>query len=635
VIHTGRTLRELSPEDLMSYHAAVLESRRGVGSVGLAWEMLQTHEVFPEGTPTLRAARLRGPRTVEELVDHYQLRSRPVRDLLVRYITERATRLDFASLRGLAGNLAGAFWKDIEDHHPGIDSIELPPDVVAAWKDRVGFQRRSYSKGQPREHRFQLLFAVRALYLDIAHWAVEDPSWAPWVVRCPIRDDEVRGAMKFKRRHTARMHQRTRTLAQSLPDLVSSVEQRLQRMERLLAAASIAEVGEQLNVDGTEFRRVQIKHDTRTENQHGARRVRVERCDSGEHINVEHAEDEAFWTWAVVEVLRNTGIRHEELLELTHLSLTTHTLPDSGEVVPLLQIAPSKSDTERVLLVSPELAHVLARIVQRVRGDDACLPLVARYDAHERVIGPPLPHLFQRRHGTESRVFSAQFANVLISKAIERAGLAGADGVPLRFTVHDFRRIFASEAVSSGLPVHIAAKLLGHNDLSTTQSYVAVYNDDVLRHHRTFIARRRALRSAAEYRQPTNEEWTEFEQHFTKRKVELGTCARPYGTPCQHEHACIRCPMLRPDPRQEPRLLTIILNLNDRIREAHEKGWLGEVEGLKVSLDAANQKVAQMRKLRTQGRMADLPTPQPRKNSDKPIDAGGGSSIVNGSPPPQ
>ncbi|WP_454197658.1 site-specific integrase [Nocardia sp. Marseille-Q1738] len=54
----------------------------------------------------------------------------------------------------------------------------------------------------------------------------------------------------------------------------------------------------------------------------------------------------------------------------------------------------------------------------------------------------------------------------------------------MRYTPHDFRRIFATEAVSNGLPVHIAAKLLGHNDITTTQTYVAVYNDDVPRHHR-------------------------------------------------------------------------------------------------------------------------------------------------------
>jgi hypothetical protein len=81
---------------------------------------------------------------------------------------------------------------------------------------------------------------------------------------------------------------------------------------------------------------------------------------------------------------------------------------------------------------------------------------------------------------------------------------------------------------------------------------------------------------------------------------------RPYGSPCQHEHACLRCPMLRPDPAQEQRLLSIIVNLNDRVREAQDRGWLGEIEGLKISLDAAQQKVAQMRKIRTQSRTIQL-----------------------------
>jgi hypothetical protein len=40
--------------------------------------------------------------------------------------------------------------------------------------------------------------------------------------------------------------------------------------------------------------------------------------------------------------------------------------------------------------------------------------------------------------------------------------------------------------------------------------------------------------------------------HFDRRKVELGNCARPYGTRCQHEHACLRCPVLQVDPRNAP-----------------------------------------------------------------------------------
>jgi hypothetical protein len=60
-----------------------------------------------------------------------------------------------------------------------------------------------------------------------------------------------------------------------------------------------------------------------------------------------------------VEVLRHTGIRFEELRELSHHSITQYRLPSAGELVPLLQIAPSKAGAERLLLVSPELADVL------------------------------------------------------------------------------------------------------------------------------------------------------------------------------------------------------------------------------------------------------------------------------------
>ena len=83
-------------------------------------------------------------------------------------------------------------------------------------------------------------------------------------------------------------------------------------------------------------------------------------------------------------------------------------------------------------------------------------------------------------------------------------------------------------------------------------------------------------------------------RNFERRRLSLGTCGRSYGTPCIHEHSCIRCPLLRPDPAQRPRLTQIRDNLITRIGEAHREGWPGEAEGLKVSLAAARQKLAQM-----------------------------------------
>lgn len=49
-----------------------------------------------------------------------------------------------------------------------------------------------------------------------------------------------------------------------------------------------------------------------------------------------------------------------------------------------------------------------------------------------------------------------------------------------------------------------------------------------------------------------------------------------------------------PDPAQRPRIAEIRGNLIARIAEAEREGWLGEVEGLKVSLAGAEDKLTQI-----------------------------------------
>ncbi|MFE0062743.1 hypothetical protein [Streptomyces sp. NPDC059003] len=52
--------------------------------------------------------------------------------------------------------------------------------------------------------------------------------------------------------------------------------------------------------------------------------------------------------------------------------------------------------------------------------------------------------------------------------------------------------------------------------------------------------------------------------------------------------------MLRVDPHERPRLDEIRVNLIARIAEAEREGWLGEVDGLSVSLAAAEDRLAQL-----------------------------------------
>jgi len=80
----------------------------------------------------------------------------------------------------------------------------------------------------------------------------------------------------------------------------------------------------------------------------------------------------------------------EELVELAHTSIRQYQRPN-GEV-----IAPSKTNRERVIPMSAELVHVIAMIVLRQTAHGP-IPLVPRYDGHERVWTAPMPYLFSAR----------------------------------------------------------------------------------------------------------------------------------------------------------------------------------------------------------------------------------------------
>ena len=589
-IRKGGLVRDINVGDCVELTKALQEHHfRGSAGRPLFYAMLKKTGVLPAAAPErLRVLRLDGRRSVEQIVDAYGIECRPVRDLLVEYLTERSPDLDHTSLRSVARNLCRLFWRDLEIHHPGIESLRLPAEVAQAWKERLAQIRDT--DGQPVRprvnYRSELVF-VRAFYADIARWAADDPSrWAPWVAPCPIKAAEVT-RKKVQSRVKARMDQRTRTQLPLLPALLRAVEQQRKDAAGRINTAKATAAGSRFTAGDQEFQRCR-------EGESG--RVYAVGLAADRRRDLTHEESAAFWSWATVEVLRHTGIRIEEMLELTHHSFVAYTLPTTGEVVPMLQVAPSKTDAERLLLVSPELAEVLTAIIFRVRAGKAALPLVSAYDVFEQTWSPPMPFLFQRRFGTEDRPLTRSYIRACLV-ATSRTTRITAAGQSLQWRPHDFRRIFVTDAIRSGLPPHIAAKLCGHSTVDTTMGYAAIYPEDVISHHRAFVARRRAERPSEEYRDLTAQEWDEFLAHFELRKVALGTCGRDHGTPCAHENACVRCPLLRVDPAQMPRLEGIHANLVDRLQEAKEQGWLGEVAAIETTLAAAVQKLEAMRAL--------------------------------------
>ena len=557
------------------------------------YQVLHAAGIFPAAAPpTVRmfSSLFAGQLTAGQMVDRYDLACRPVRDLLVDYLRERQPGIDYNTLTTLAATLALSFWKDLETHHPGISSLRLPPDIAAAWKQRLRIKPVRGAAGrdgatEERKGAADILITVRAFYLDLSQWALDDPArWGPWAVPCPVRADDVQ-YRKMASRRKARMDQRTRERLPVLPALAAAVDRGRRDAAARLDAATAAEPGDLFTAGGVTLRRATARRPSP--------RVWAEDPLTGKRRDLTREEDNAFWAWTAVEVLRMTGIRIEELTELSHHSLVQYRLPVTGEVVPLLSVAPSKTDEERLLVVAPELADVLSAVICRIRNPGGGVPLAIVYDQYEKTWNPPMPLLFQHRVGLENRPIPISGIRTLIARALASAGITGTDGRPLDFAPHDFRRVFATEAIMNGMPPHIAQLILGHRDINTTMGYKAVYPEEAINGHRAFIARRRALRPSEEYRTPSDAEWDEFLGHFERRKLALGDCGRAYGSSCIHEMSCVRCPLLRIDPAQRGRLADIRGSLLARIAEAEREGWTGEAEGLKVSLAAAEAKLAQ------------------------------------------
>ena len=84
------------------------KQNRGQFAGQLAWPVLHEMGQFPPAAPpTVRAAVLTGQRSLEELVDRYEISHQGVRQLILDYLARRRSELDYSSLDQHARSLAG------------------------------------------------------------------------------------------------------------------------------------------------------------------------------------------------------------------------------------------------------------------------------------------------------------------------------------------------------------------------------------------------------------------------------------------------------------------------------------------------------------------------------------------------
>ena len=184
--------------------------------------------------------------------------------------------------------------------------------MAAGWKKRIQTRTVRSADGRDqvvtREAADDILMTVRAFYLDLAQWALDEPArWGPRAVLCPIRSSDIQHK-KQKARTKARMDQRTRERLPVLPALAAAVDHARTDAADRLEAARAAGPGELFTAGGQALRRARTARPSR--------RVWAEDPGTGRRRDLTREEDNAFWAWAAIEVLRHTRVRIEELTEL-------------------------------------------------------------------------------------------------------------------------------------------------------------------------------------------------------------------------------------------------------------------------------------------------------------------------------
>ena len=471
----------------------------------------------------------RGQPSCEQLIDRYRIACRPVRDVLVDYLRERQPAVDFSSLQRLAYLLGKLFWADLEAHHPGIDSLQAAPRRrrgVEAARDHPTRRHQAATARStgPRLDGRSVLTAVRAFYLDLAEWAEDDPArWGPWAVRCPVSASD---ASHKKDRCTAQVPHGPPAPANGsrcCPTLVAWVAAERARTAELLAAAEHTRPGELFTAAGETLRRAVLKTQT-------TGRVWAEEPDSGRRRDLSFEEHRGvldLGRWSRCSATPASASRNSPNCRTTASSNTGCRRPESSS---RCCRSPRRRPTRSGCWSSHPSSPTCWRRSSAASAATADVPLVVSYDKNERVYNPPMPLLFQWRRRLEDQPVSRDGAARIPRPRARRDRGQRRRRPPLRYTFHDFRRMFITDAILHGMPPHIAQLVAGHRDINTTMGYKAVYPEEVINGHRAFITRRRALRPSEEYRMPTDEEWAEFLGHFARRKVALGECGRSYDT---------------------------------------------------------------------------------------------------------
>ena len=493
-------------------------------------------------TPLRGAARrMRSRRlTPAELAERSRIpeRFRPAHVMYLEAYQERISDV-YATTRHKHNSLEH-FWCFIGERFPEVGGCsEIRPAHARAFIPEAIELARRVQRGprtgerEDRSTAMQWLTNIRCFFADVCTWGAEEGSpfarHAPAAVPLERHDLKNIGFEKVRRRAQAQAAEKVIDLEREIPKLRALAVRRWDEAEQAFAVAPNAR----------------------------ARRI---------------AETEAFWDWAVLELLLQSGLRIEEASELTTLDVLRRRHPD-GRTYYMLHVKPSKFDRARVIPIGDGLGRVIAEIIRHVKafyGTDR-VPDCDHYDASEKRALPRAPYLLQGCRHPSPLAFAA--IRTRLARLSRLAELRRADGSELIVRPHDCRRAFASEHLNNNTPVHVIQALLGHASLDTVMVYAKLYPSTLVEEYRKTV---RAVyvdhHGTAALRNPTAEEWADFQASCGMRDMGTHLCALPTGEHCARGLVCLGCGHAQPKQSAAPVFRRMLVSHRRSLTAAREGG---------------------------------------------------------------
>jgi integrase/recombinase XerD len=170
-----------------------------------------------------------------------------------------------------------------------------------------------------------------------------------------------------------------------------------------------------------------------------------------------------------VRLLYDTGIRRSELIKLQ--------LPDINRDERTITVPPVKSDTGRTVVFDGWLDALFTEWLDRGR--------------RKAVAGSDSLYLFPSQRGVSEHI-SALYVTNMVKESAESAGIQSTvaeyvDGREIsKVTPHTLRHSHGVRAVQCDIDVRTLQKLMGHEDITTTERYLDLAEDDIIDRARRF-----------------------------------------------------------------------------------------------------------------------------------------------------